>query len=246
MEAMTPQKRAHQEQDSAGRNDRRSGKRSKTERAAQAATDSNSDSSYVSAAAAVFSDSDIDSDTARSDVDSDSAMSTSSEDPSSDSSSSGEESEDEDSEMTNNGTPAGDERINLRPGSKPNITKGKARSELLGKLKSFLPDLEAANKDLEREREEGTLGDRNMENFDGEGPHIEMVRSIWNLRPGNTDLRLQDLGLGVLENRQLGKDSDHDSDDSEDGDQGHDILGKLLGVQQKYRKAAHIQEVGNG
>ena len=151
----------------------------KTDRAAQAATESNSDSSYVSAAAAVFSDSEGASDTDHTDVESATDGSISSEEPSSISSDSEDESDDESSDMRRDTTPvgeSGERRINVRAGTKPSIRREETGGSLLQRLQNFLPEMKASNEELEREREEGTLGRRNIECADeDDGPHIEMV-----------------------------------------------------------------------
>lgn len=48
---------------------------------------------------------------------------------------------------------------------------------MLGRLNSFLPQLEKANAELEKAREEGTLDERILDNADedAEGGYIEMV-----------------------------------------------------------------------
>jgi hypothetical protein len=178
---MSPRKRTHDEVEEEEQSPQPNVKHPKTDRAAQAAAESNSDSSYVSAAAAVFSDSEADSDTAYSEVDSESELSTSSEEPSSTSES---EEEREEQEGNDNDDPdhspashADEERTNVRPGSRPHITKEEADGSLLKRLKHFLPEMREANEQLDREREAGTLDKRNIEHCDEDKPHIEMVRA---------------------------------------------------------------------
>lgn len=171
---MAPRKRGHEEVDEAPEETpQRDLKQPKTDAAAQAAAESNSDSSYVSAAAAVFSESEGESDTARSSHDqSDSELSTSSEEPSS------EEDESESGEDDDGASQASDvqeEITNVRPGSKPNIRKEGTDSSLLRRLKTFLPEMHEANEQLDKEREDGTLDKRNIEACDEDGQHIEMV-----------------------------------------------------------------------
>jgi hypothetical protein len=174
---MAPRKRTRNETDEEDQSPQRNVKQPKTDRAAQAATESNSDSSYVSAAAAVFSDSEGDLDTAQSDIDSDSYLSTSSEEPSSTSESEDDEEASGDGEHSE-GWQEEDERTNLRPGSKPRITKEGTDISLLRKLKSFLPEMREANAALDREREAGTLDKRNIESYEEGKPHIEMVSAM--------------------------------------------------------------------
>jgi hypothetical protein len=174
---MAPRKRTHNEIDEEDQSPQRNLKQPKTDRAAQAATESNSDSSYVSAAAAVFSDSEGDSDTAQSDVETDSELSTSSEEPSSASESEDDEQTSGDDERSE-GWQGEDERTNVRPGSKPRIMREGTDISLLKKLKSFLPEMREANEALDREREAGTLDNRNIESYEDGKPHIEMVSAI--------------------------------------------------------------------
>jgi len=47
---------------------------------------------------------------------------------------------------------------------------------VMSRLNAFLPAMEAANKDLQGEIEDGTVGERNIEVLDGEEErYIEMV-----------------------------------------------------------------------
>lgn len=48
---------------------------------------------------------------------------------------------------------------------------------VMSRLNAFLPAMEAANKDLQAEIEDGTIGERNIEILDGEEEerYIEMV-----------------------------------------------------------------------
>lgn len=165
---MAPRKRGIEEiQESPEEAPQRDLKTQKTDAKAQAAADSNSDSSYVSAAAAVFSENEDSEDSASSHDQSDSELSTSSEEPSSDES----ESEDEDGEDDDEE----DRIINVRPGGKPQIRKEATDSSLLKRLKSFLPEMHEANEELEKERADGTLDKRNIEDCDEGKQHIEMV-----------------------------------------------------------------------
>lgn len=135
----------------------------------------NSETSYVSAAAAIFSDDSDSEETEQTEVESESELSESSEDPSSGSDDSSEEEELEGEDKN------GEEIINVRPGVKPEIRKDKVvGGGLMQRLQSFLPAIEKANQDLEREREDGTLKQRDLENVeDEEAPYIEMVGSDW-------------------------------------------------------------------
>jgi hypothetical protein len=140
------------------------------------ATESNnSDTSYVSAAAAIFSESDSDdnksaADTAETSIEqSGSEISSSEVEDSSDESSSAEDSDEGEEE---------EEDITIvRPGVKPEIKRVEGGGGgLLERLRTFLPELEVANRDLERAAEDGTLGERSLEFIEeGDGPYIEMV-----------------------------------------------------------------------
>lgn len=113
-------------------------------------------------------------------------------------------------------------------------------STLSERLKTFLPQLAAANEELERDRAAGKLAEKSLENVrEDEGHYIEM-----------------NLGLGVLKERDPNKmDSGSESEDEQDdemditagGQDEHkakeqDVLGKLMGKRQS-KAAAGIQEV---
>ncbi|KAK7612149.1 hypothetical protein JOL62DRAFT_611037 [Phyllosticta paracitricarpa] len=168
-----------------------------------------------------------------SDAESDSSeLSTSSEEPSSESEddSLGQD-EDSDAEVTTLPQPPNAEaRKNLYKNSVP-------RSSSLGdRLKEFLPQLAAANAELERDRAAGRLAEKSLEQVDENGQYIEM-----------------NLGLGVLEEKDPNKmDQDSESsDDSEDEmetdatgaeNKEQDVLGKLMGTKTS-KSGAGIQEV---
>lgn len=156
-----------------------------------------------------------------------SEMSDSSEEPSSESSS-----EDEDEEESDTETQAEPKVENLRAnrGQKPEMrfNKDEMGPDIRTFLKDFLPQLKAANDELEAERKAGTLKNRKIE-AEGEedGQYIEM-----------------NLGLGVLEEKDpnaAGNTSDSDDDDGQHNEK--DVMGKLLG-QKSERKRLDIQEVG--
>lgn len=110
-----------------------------------------------------------------------SELSESSEEPSDLSSS---ENEDEESTKMNGAAPAEPEVVNLRAnrGQKPTY---KLDEEDMGPdirtfLKDFLPQLKAANEELEAERKQGTLKKREIDAVEGEDDeqYIEMVRFV--------------------------------------------------------------------
>ncbi|KAF3042972.1 hypothetical protein E8E12_009421 [Didymella heteroderae] len=163
-----------------------------------------------------------------------SELSESSEEPSDLSSS---EDEDEERPKTDAAAPTEEEVVNLRAnrGQKPTY---KLDEEDLGPdirtfLKEFLPQLKAANEELEAERKQGTLKKREIDVVDGEDneQYIEM-----------------NLGLGVLKMKDGENSSTSGSDtemsDDEDTTKEKDVLGKLMG-QEKNKDAAAIEEVND-
>ena len=113
--------------------------------------------------------------------DSDSELSESSEEPSSDESSSEEEDDDgEDTEMELEEPQSQDRVVNLRAnrGTKPIMKLGNEDlgPDIRGFLKDFLPQLKAANEELEAQKKAGTL--KSLESVEGQDegePYIEMV-----------------------------------------------------------------------
>jgi hypothetical protein len=115
------------------------------------------------------------------DSDSDSDLSESSEEPSSESSSENDSDSDSDVEMDPEGT---DGVVNLRAnrGRKPIMTidKDDLGPDIRTFLKDFLPQLKAANEELEAQRAAGTLGNMKIEadevdEAEDSAPYIEMV-----------------------------------------------------------------------
>lgn len=152
--------------------------RQKTEQAAQLAAETNSNTSYVSAAAALFSDSDDEVETMPSEIGSESELSTSSDEPSSESDDSDTEKGDmDDVNSCSDGqtTSRTENRPTIRPGGKPNIKLGKMDDSLLKRLRQFMPQMEAANEEIEEERAAGILAERNIEITEDDEPYIEMV-----------------------------------------------------------------------
>ena len=128
-----------------------------------------------------------------------------------------------------------DEEIaTLKPGLKPNFSARVASGapSLEDRLKSFLPQLAAANSKLEQS---GAKEEFSMEVVREDEPHIEM-----------------DLGLGVLEERngEGDEESEDENDDGEGEEVGEkerkrkekDVMGKLMG--KKENQTAGIEEVG--
>jgi hypothetical protein len=116
--------------------------------------------------------------------DSDSELSESSEEPSSDESSSEEEEDDgEDTEMELEEPKSQDGVVNLRAnrGKKPIMRLGDQDlgPDIRGFLKDFLPQLKAANEELEAQKKAGTLKSLDSEEGHEEGePYIEMVSNV--------------------------------------------------------------------
>lgn len=165
-------KRSHQETDPIMTSiPTRSAKRKQTD---PQAADTNSETSRTSQNDAIFSDNEsISQATNQTDVDSDSELSSSSEEPSSES----EDDSDNESDTTDRASTQDNESItNLRPGTKPNMKLGTLKGGLLQRLKTFIPELAAANQELEKERLDGTIERRNIERVgEGDGPFIELV-----------------------------------------------------------------------
>ncbi|ORY19511.1 hypothetical protein BCR34DRAFT_462336, partial [Clohesyomyces aquaticus] len=110
-------------------------------------------------------------------------------------------------------------------GKKPSmkLPKEALAEDLRAHLAQFLPQLAAANEELEARRKAGTLQEKAIEIGDAEeaGQYIEM-----------------DLGLGVLEHKEPGaEDAPPDADSDTE-----DILGKLMGREAK-KDGVGIQEV---
>jgi len=148
---------------------RSGGKRSRSD---GAATESNnSDTSHISALTTIFSPRSSHSVTPETETGSDSELSESSEEPSSPSSSSSDEDEDE-SEADRQ-----EDVTVVRVGAKPEIQPAaRLGAGLLQRLRSFMPEMEKANEQLQRERVDGTLGERSLEvDAEGQGAYIEMV-----------------------------------------------------------------------
>ncbi|KAH0284258.1 hypothetical protein M436DRAFT_77926 [Aureobasidium namibiae CBS 147.97] len=138
----------------------------------------------------------------------------------------------------------------LRPKKqKPSFARP-ATSDLQSRLQAFLPQMAAANAELEKLAQEGGLEGKRLEDV-GEGDeYVEM-----------------ELGLGVMEQKKEREESSDESsdessedssEDSEDDDKDDkeqkkiqkekeqkekDILGRLMGHKQGREKAAGIQEV---
>ncbi|KAL6703551.1 hypothetical protein ACN47E_009576 [Coniothyrium glycines] len=158
----------------------------------------------------------VSTDASNSDSDTESELSSSSEEPSDDSSS--EEDSDGDVEMTDQ---EGRDRVVNLPanrGAKPSmkLDQEEMGPDIRSFLKDFLPQLKAANEELEAQKKAGTLKSLDTTEETDEGaPYIEM-----------------DLGLGVLEAKDPNA-IDSSGDDSDDTEMETDRLGKLLGREKK-------------
>lgn len=123
--------------------------------------------------------------TEASDVDTDasdsSELSESSEEPSSESSSSSEDDSDEGSELEDEEAEMGVVNLRANRGKKPSMKLRKNELDELGPdirpwLKDFLPQLKAANDELEADRRAGKLTDKEIEtDAEGKEQYIEMV-----------------------------------------------------------------------
>jgi len=172
--------------------------------------------------------------TEASDLDSDasSELSSSSEEPSDESSSSDDASDDDDD---GNDTEMEDmvENLRVNRGTKPvmRLDHEHLGPDIRSFLKDFLPQLKAANDELERQKQAGTLRSLDAGPEEDGAPYIEM-----------------DLGLGVLEAKEPGAVDRDESASEESGDEElgeTDVLGKLLG-RGKTREGVGIEIVTDG
>lgn len=165
------------------------------------------------------------------DNDSESELSESSEEPS-DLSSSEDDSDHDDTEVDMAHVGSG-EIINVRAnrGEKPKmkLDKDELGPDIRTFLKDFLPQLKAANEELEVQKQAGTLETLDATDAKDGEPYIEMVGNFTGSSAGLTEL-LQNLGLGVLEDKDSNASDSSDSEgDAEDTGKEKDVLGKLMG-----------------
>ncbi|KAF2873579.1 hypothetical protein BDV95DRAFT_605073 [Massariosphaeria phaeospora] len=173
------------------------------------------------------------------DTDNTSELLDSSDEPSSESSSEDDDEDEDSDEASDVDTNAANAQnpndiVNLRAnrGKKPKMKLSRRDRDpgLRSFLRSFLPQLKAANAELEVQREAGTLKGREIDAADDEDeqPYIEM-----------------NLGLGVLEAQDTTTathDTDADMNTDRSNDQPADVLANLLNHPQP-EAAAGIQEV---
>ncbi|KAH8704073.1 hypothetical protein BGW36DRAFT_355452 [Talaromyces proteolyticus] len=105
--------------------------------------------------------------------------------------------------------------------------------DLLSRISTFLPQLQAANVDLERRLASGNTQTLVMDDAPvGEGEYIEM-----------------NLGLGVLKEKRDGESESHsasDSNDEEDDEADH-VMDRLMGIKSRSKEEnPGIQEVDEG
>ncbi|KAK0507676.1 hypothetical protein JMJ35_009565 [Cladonia borealis] len=105
-------------------------------------------------------------------------------------------------------------------------------AQLQSRLQTLLPKLESANQELEIEKAEGRLGERDIEKVEEEGErYIEM-----------------ELGLGVLEEKGDGEGEERGEGEEKEGEGEGDVLGKLMGKKEKRKgrgkRKIRIEEVG--
>lgn len=175
---------------------------------------------------------------------------TSSSGSSSESESEEEDSEEEDQEMQDDREttiPAPEPSIpHIGGRPKPNIHRMEGGSDLLSRLSSFLPQMKNANEDLEKKIAAGEGQEMVLDSVDDDGKdYIEMVGGISSF-PFNTwkfmlTGCMQNLGLGVLEEKRGDNEDssrgDEGDDESPDGDSqkskenaDSDLLGQLMGA----------------
>ncbi|KAI8932211.1 hypothetical protein NX059_011089 [Plenodomus lindquistii] len=184
-----------------------------------------------------------------SDSDSDSDLSTSSEEPSDESSEDSDSDQDDDEnsssdtamETTSTTTPP---PISATPTAQPPTTVENLRAnrgkkpafkfdptdlgpDIRDFLKDFLPQLKKANEELEAQKRAGTLRKLDELPEKEDEPYIEM-----------------DLGLGVLEAKEEGRESSSGSDEEMgEGEEERDVMGKLLGRGKKGEERVGIEVV---
>ena len=131
-------------------------------------------------------------------------------------------------------------------------------SVLAARLRAFLPAMSVANAQLEAERAAGELAGRTMEVAEGDSAEGEDDDE-----EGGAPLIEMDLGLGVLEERRPGEESDYSSSSSSSSasstgeevgegehrraakDKEKDVMGRLMGREKRQKRPA-IQVVGDG
>ncbi|KFY83952.1 hypothetical protein V500_09750 [Pseudogymnoascus sp. VKM F-4518 (FW-2643)] len=107
----------------------------------------------------------------------------------------------------------------------------KSNSLLMNKLPGFLAEMDAANRELEAEKEAGTIAERRLEISDDEGEgegkkagqYIEM-----------------NLGLGVLEEKTSDSETSSEGESSDD----EDVMDKLMGAEKDSKDESEKKKVG--
>ncbi len=155
---------------------------SKSAEPAESSEDTSSSSDVSSGTRADDSCSTISDSLGSSSIGSDSDSDSQIEDGSSEANSDSDSSSSSDSSDSDSEPPSTPPIINLPLLGKPQIaTSSPPKSHLLSRISDFLPQLAAANAELDEDRAAGRLEDRNIENVDGEDgdAHIEMVGSVF-------------------------------------------------------------------
>ncbi|KAL5347745.1 hypothetical protein ACLOAV_007154 [Pseudogymnoascus australis] len=148
--------------------------------------------------------------------------------------STGSESEEVRQDETENETQGANKVTNVQPmDRKPKFDFAalKSNSLLMGKLPSFLAEMDAANRELEAEKKAGTIGERRLEISDDEGEggsekagqYIEM-----------------NLGLGVLEEKTSDSETSSEGESSDD----EDVMDKLMGAEKDSKDESEKKKVG--
>jgi hypothetical protein len=168
-------------------------------------------------------------------------------------SSSDDEDDDAQSETGGDINKDNEEITSLPARRKPDIRRIEQESSLLNRLSAFLPQMKSANDDLEREIAAGRAKDIRLDDVDEgsdgqrDGQYIEMVRlflmilcTIQPLMAG-----LQNLGLGVLEEKRPGDQDERDVSESHGQSEDTDLLDRLLGKEKTSPSAKpFIQDLG--
>lgn len=107
----------------------------------------------------------------------------------------------------------------------------KSNSLLMNKLPGFLAEMDAANRELEAEKEAGTIAERRLEisDDDGEGEGEKAGQYIE-----------MNLGLGVLEEKTSDSDTSSEGESSDD----EDVMDKLMGAEKDSKDESEKKKVG--
>jgi hypothetical protein len=105
----------------------------------------------------------------------------------------------------------------------------KSNSLLMNKLPGFLAQMDAANRELEAEKEAGTIAERRLEIDDDEeeGEKAEQYIEM-------------NLGLGVLEEKTSDSETSSEGESSDD----EDVMDKLMGAEKDSKDEGEKKKIG--